>query len=95
MDDLKTKVIQYLQTRLEIQDTDAGILAEDILKVHRQILDGTKPEEILNRIEKFHHDFSIDIQTIEQRSQRKTKYNSYAEKRRTQLDFFAAANEQT
>ena len=93
MDDMKTKVIQYLLSRLEIQESEAHILAEDIFEVHRQILAGAKPEEILDHIEKFLHEFSTDIQIIEQRSQRKSKYNSYAEKRRTQLDIFAALTE--
>lgn len=93
MDDLRTKVIQYLLTRLEIQESEAQILAEDIFEVHRQVLAGKKPEEILEHIEKFLHNYSADIQIIEQRSQRKSKYNSYAEKRRTQLDIFAAAIE--
>lgn len=94
MDELKEKVVQYLLTRLEIREPEAQVLAEDIYEVHRLILTGTKPEDILNHIDKFLRDFSTDIQIIEQRSQRKSKYNSYAEKRRTQMDIFAAATEQ-
>jgi hypothetical protein len=94
MDELKEKVVQYLLTRLEIREPEAQALAEDIYEVHRLILAGTKPEDIMDHIDKFLCDFSTDIQIIEQRSQRKSKYNSYAEKRRTQMDIFAAATEQ-
>lgn len=94
MDELKKKVIQFIQTRLELQEKEADVLADHILEIHQQILSGEKPDKILHHIERFLNDFTSGIQIIEQRNQQKSKQNSYAEKRRTQLDIFSARSDQ-
>ncbi|MBL7960135.1 hypothetical protein JNL27_07835 [bacterium] len=94
MDELRKKVVQFIHTRLELDEREAAVMADHILDVHRQILDGTKPDKLLQNIERFLNNFSTDIHLIEQRNQQKSKQNSYAEKRRTQLDIFSAASDQ-
>ncbi|KAB2877879.1 hypothetical protein F9K33_15145 [bacterium] len=94
MDELKNKVVQFIQTRIELEEREASVMADHILDVHRQILAGVKPEKVLQHIERFLNDFTSDIHIIEQRNQQKSKQNSYAEKRRTQLDIFSAASDQ-
>lgn len=93
MDELKKKMVPFIQTRMEVQEREAAVIADHILDVHRQILSGAKPEKVLHQIEKFLNELTTDIHIVEQRSQQRSKQNSYAEKRRTQLDIFSAPSD--
>lgn len=94
MEDLKKKTLQLIQSRLEIQEREALLVADRIQKIHRWILDEEKPDKILKEIEAFLKDFSTGMPIVERRSQQKSKQNSYAEKRRMQIDIFSAASDQ-
>lgn len=88
MEELRAKVLQFLQVRLGVDEAEAGILADDLFLLHQEILNGAGPDQILAHAEKFLSEHPHELRFQEQRPVPVSRRNSYAVKRRTQLDFF-------
>ena len=95
MDELRQRAIQFLMPRLEIEEEEAGVLADNLIAVHREIQKGAETESILAQAEQFLNEFHSEIRFVEHKHTPRSRKNSYAEKRKTQLDFFSVPSDQT
>jgi hypothetical protein len=82
-------------SRLEIEEEEAGRLADSLFALHHTIMNGAETETILAQAEKFVNEFDTEIRFVERKHTPRSRKNSYAEKRKTQLDFFSVPSDQT